>query len=234
MQMRSLVVAALVVFVAAAVAGCARTWQFTPIDAYLPTEQVPQATVCRPCHQAQYDTWASTRHGSGTHMAVVPEGLRSCGACHSNVAAHAANPAVRPGSSPAKLSKTEQNTLCGKCHYNQDLFKGSAINPRDKHALFMNVGFEGREKQIGCLDCHAGHQDRANMLRSIQAHVCFSCHKEAIVTMGVFQPFNYLFFGKACQACHTVHGGSAASQATRMGVGFCIVCHFAGTALVGD
>jgi len=42
------------------------------------------------------------------------------------------------------------------------------------------------------------------MLVSITAPVGFTCHKEAIVTMGVFQPFNYLFFGKTCQAYHMI------------------------------
>ena len=51
--------------------------------------------------------------------------------------------------------------------------------------------------------------------------------------MGIFQPFNYLTVGKMCQACHTVHGGSASERWGRMGVGFCVICHFAGVALVG-
>jgi predicted CXXCH cytochrome family protein len=50
--------------------------------------------------------------------------------------------------------------------------------------------------------------------------------------MGIFLPFNYLAFGKFCQACHTVHSGSSAAQNTRMAVGFCIICHVVGTALV--
>ena len=72
------------------------------------------------------------------------------------------------------------------------------------------------------------------MLASIKAHICFTCHKEAIVTMGVFQPFNYLFLGKACQACHAIHGGSSGAQAARMGAGFCVVCHVVGTSVLGN
>jgi predicted CXXCH cytochrome family protein len=163
-------------------------------------------------------------------MAIVPfPGLRECGACHGNISAHASDPSVKPETSPADLSKTEQNTLCGKCHFNQDLLKRSAINPQDRHAVFMSVGFEGRKKQISCLDCHSGHQGKSNMLVSIKAHICFRCHKVAIATMGVFQPFNYLFFGKACQVCHAIHGGSSAAQGARMGIGVCVVCHYGTT-----
>jgi predicted CXXCH cytochrome family protein len=226
----------LLLIAALALAGCApRTWQFTPIETFKPAEAVPQATACMPCHQSEYDSWKKTRHSSGTHMSAIPiQDLRECGACHEGLAAHAVDPAVKPGVvAPDKMSKTEQNTLCGKCHFNQKLLNNMAINPEDKHALFMSVGFEGKDKQISCLDCHSGHKGGAGMLVSIKAHICFKCHKAAIATMGVFQPFNYLTFGKACQACHAVHGGSSGAQAARMGIGVCVVCHVVGTALVG-
>jgi hypothetical protein len=71
------------------------------------------------------------------------------------------------------------------------------------------------------------------VLVRIKAHICFECHTSAIVTMGIFQPFNYLTFGKMCQACQTVHGGSASERWGHMGVGFCVICHFAGVAIVG-
>jgi predicted CXXCH cytochrome family protein len=214
-------------------AGCARTWQFSPLESYQPSVAVPAATSCQTCHKSQYDSWKKTRHASEGRMAIVPiNDLRECGACHDNIAAHAADPSNTPGTKIAGLNKTEQNTICGKCHYNQNIFGKRAINPQDKHALFMSVGLEGKEQQIACLDCHSGHKGGSEMLVSIKAHICFTCHKSAIVTMGIFQPFNYLFFGKACQACHAVHGGSSTAQATRMGVGFCVICHFVGVALV--
>lgn len=215
------------------VAGCARRiWQFQPIESFKPGEDIPSAMVCQPCHQTQYDSWKKTRHSSATHMAVIPfPGLQACGACHAKLAAHAANPTNDHAVTPAGMTKTEQNTLCGKCHFSQELLKGDAINPTDKHGLFADVGFEGHAKQIACLDCHSGHKGGSNMLAAMQAHICFSCHKEAIVTMGIFQPFNYLFFGKACQACHTVHGGSGGAKAARMGLGVCVVCHVVGTSL---
>jgi predicted CXXCH cytochrome family protein len=168
-------------------------------------------------------------------MSVIPiQDLRECGACHSGLTAHAADPTIKPGPLPDKMTKTEQNILCGKCHFNQKLLDSKAINPDDKHALFMSVGLEGKEQQIACLDCHSGHKGGSDMLVSIKAHICFKCHKTAIVTMGIFQPFNYIAFGKFCQACHAVHGGSSGAQWTRMGIGVCVICHFAGTALVGD
>lgn len=222
----------LIVVLSLLAAGCARSWQFTPIDTFKPSGNVPPAATCQPCHQSEYDSWKKTRHASDVHMTLVPvKELRECAACHDNIAAHAADPGVKPGTSPAKMSKTEQNNLCGKCHYNQDIFGSAAINPDDKHSLIMSVGFEGKKRQIACLDCHSGHKGKSEMLISIKAHICFTCHKEAIITMGIFQPLNYLTFGKTCQACHAVHGGSQGAQAARMGAGVCVVCHVVGTSL---
>jgi predicted CXXCH cytochrome family protein len=66
------------------------------------------------------------------------------------------------------------------------------------------------------------------MLKTSRAHTCFGCHKEAVITMGVFQPVNYLTLGKTCVSCHPAHGGSRPHQIARMTVGMavtCIVCH---------
>lgn len=219
-------------FLALVMVGCARTWVYEPIETYRPSGPVPPASTCQPCHQEQFDTWQKNRHSEENYMAKVPLAeLHECGACHDNLNTHTADPESSKPQHIPSLTKTERNSLCGKCHYNQQIFGSNAINPHDRHALFADVALEGMEKQIACLDCHSGHKGGTEMLVRIKAHICYECHTSAMVTMGIFQPFNYLFFGKACQACHTVHGGSAGERWTRMSVGFCIVCHFAGTAI---
>ena len=214
--------------------GCARTWMYLPVESYRPPEASPPAIVCQPCHQAQYDSWKKTRHADDQRMAKVPVAeLHECGACHTNLAAHAGDPVNRPPGI-AQMGRTDKNTLCGKCHYNQRLFGSRAINPHDKHALYASVALEGQSKQIACLDCHSGHQGGSDMLVRIRAHICYECHTSAMVTMGIlFQIPNWLTAGYMCQACHTVHGGSDTERWGRMGVGFCVICHFAGVALVG-
>jgi predicted CXXCH cytochrome family protein len=221
----------LVVIIAA---GCARTWVFQPLETYKPSEANPPAAVCQPCHQAQFDAWKRTKHSDEKKMAKIPVAeLRECGACHVGLAAHAADPAKTPPPL-GKMTKTERNTLCGKCHYNQQVFAGKAINPHDRHALFADVGLEGWKQQIACLDCHSGHKGGTDMLVRIRAHICYECHTSAIVTMGIlFQIPNYVTAGYMCRACHTFHGGSAAERWTYMGVGFCVICHFAGVAIAG-
>ena len=227
--MKKIVLALLIL---AVVVGCARTWQFQAIDSFRPADGVPAAAVCQICHAGQYESWKKNRHSNEERMAVIPVAeLHECGACHSGLSAHVANPATVP-SRIAQLTKTEQNTVCGKCHYNQTLFGSKAINPHDKHALYASVGFEGQTQQLSCLDCHSGHQGKSEMLVKIKAHICYTCHTGAIAGMAIFQPFGYLTFGKACQACHAVHGGSKSAQWGRMGAGVCVICHFVGVALV--
>lgn len=211
--------------------GCAGTWQTQPIESFKPSEPNPPSSACKSCHPSQFETWQLTNHADKERMAKIPVvELHECGACHVNLAAHAANPEIRP-LSISKISKTEQNKLCGKCHYSQQLFGSRAINPHDRHALFADVAFEGQPKQVGCLDCHSGHNGKSAMLIRIKAHICYQCHTSAMVTMGIFQPFNYITNGYMCQGCHTVHGGSTSERWGRMSVGFCVVCHFVGVSL---
>ena len=230
---RTVVLLFLCLFTVVVIIGCAGTWVTQPIETFKPAEAVPPATVCRPCHESQFDSWKKTRHADGQRMAMIPvKDLHECGACHVNLTAHAADPGNKPPNIAA-MTKTDKNTLCGKCHYSQKLFGGRAINPHGKHSLFADVALEGQPKQIACLDCHSGHKGGSDMLVRIKAHICYECHTSAMVTMGIlFQVPNWLTAGYMCQACHTVHGGSASERWGRMGVGFCVVCHFVGVALV--
>jgi predicted CXXCH cytochrome family protein len=214
--------------IAAGMAGCAAS-KTAGGNRSLDAGIIPAPSSCRECHQEQYATWAGSDHADTDRMKKIePPEKRGCGACHDGLTAHLENPA---GSTPpdlAAMSKTEQNNVCGACHYQKEVLGRKAIDPHHRHALLMSVGFEGFEHQIGCLDCHKGHIKRSEMLRSPRVHSCFRCHKEAVITMGVFQPFNYAAFGKVCVSCHPAHGGSAPSQLARMSVGLavtCIICH---------
>ncbi|MBI5623295.1 MAG: hypothetical protein HY924_05915 [Elusimicrobia bacterium] len=213
-------------------AGCMRAWDHPDLKTFAPAAPAPAAASCQTCHEEEYGSWQKTRHADKGRMEKIPEeGLRQCSACHEVKPGHAEEPAEGTAVNPSRLSKTEQNTLCGKCHYNQDYFGRRAINPKDRHALFMDVGLEGRKKQLSCLDCHAGHSGKSAMLTHSKANICFKCHKSAMVTMGAFQPVNWLSAGKACQACHTVHGGSTLFKTAKMATGVCVVCHFVGVAV---
>jgi predicted CXXCH cytochrome family protein len=213
-------------------ARCSGTgsWDYTRLAEIPPQGDVPMANTCMGCHETEYETWKKTGHAKETSMRrITPGQLRECGACHDNLAAHIAAPGENTPEHITALAKSDQNMLCGVCHFNEEVFGHNAINPGLDHGLFTSVGFdEGKKQQLSCLDCHRGHSGRRNMLQRMQAHTCFTCHKSAIVSMGVFQPFNYLAGGKVCTSCHTPHGTSKAGHAARMTVGVaatCVVCH---------
>jgi predicted CXXCH cytochrome family protein len=226
---------AMCILIVSFVAGCMGTWNYASIADYKVTTAAAPADKCKICHAEAYRSWGLNAHADGKTMERIPhETLRQCGACHDLLDKHIASPEVTTPVSIPSMSKSEQNRLCGKCHFDKLLMNNKAINPGARHGVFMSVGYDkdNYKRQIACLDCHSGHATKGEMLNSIKAHVCFSCHKEAIVTMGIFQPFNYLAFGKACQACHTVHGGPTWSQAARLGIGTaaiaavgCLPCH---------
>jgi predicted CXXCH cytochrome family protein len=213
-------------------AGCSSIgkWNYMQL-AELPAESdVPAATSCMDCHELELKTWKKTDHADVISMGRIPKGeLRECGACHDNLASHIAAPDETTPKYIAALTKSDQNQLCGQCHFNKDVLGRKAINPHLRHGLFTSVGFdEEKKQQLSCLNCHEGHGGKKNMLRSMQAHICFKCHKSAIVTMGVFQPVNYLTGGKVCTSCHAAHGTSRAGHTARMTVGVaatCVPCH---------
>ena len=212
--------------------GCSANWEYKALDTFAPATaagNAPLAQACSGCHTDEHKSWADTKHSSKEKMApVTVDEFKECGACHAGIDAHAASKEAPNPPSISGMTKTEQNDICGKCHYNRDVMGNKAINPHAKHSPLMSVGFdEEKKRQLSCLECHSGHKGKSEMLQNIKAHVCFKCHKEAIVTMGLFQPFNYAAFGKACQLCHAVHGGTTGQLAGRMAIGVatCVPCH---------
>jgi predicted CXXCH cytochrome family protein len=216
------------VLVLLVLAGCSRTREAARIDTVPTGPGSAQAMVCGVCHAAEYASWEKSAHANEALLEKAGAGdLYGCAGCHSGLPDHLMNTAARPAHIDS-LSTGEKNLICGNCHFNREILGKRAFDPEDRHGVFMSVGFDAQHRRIDCLDCHRVHGGRTDMLRSIRAHTCFHCHEEAIITMGVFQPVNYLFAGKACFGCHTVHGGSEAGKLARMTVGVgatCVFCH---------
>jgi predicted CXXCH cytochrome family protein len=119
----------------------------------------------------------------------------------SNTAARKTEPVPGP---PAGQNAPGAN-CCIKCHEKKYAYwvksaharlGRNVINPQLDHGLFSSAGFEDKTHQLSCLDCHDVHSDHDHLLESSQSNLCFKCHESAIVTMGMFQPVNYLAGGK--------------------------------------
>lgn len=217
-----------------AISGCATGWN-AAFNRPVFSEPPAEISSCADCHDDQYATWNRTRHADPRDMRDVPTQTgRHCEVCHVVPAGHADSPETIAPVSISQQTKTEQNELCGRCHYDKDIVGWNAIDPGGRHGLFMSVGLDGSKykKQLSCLDCHEGHGRHADMLVTMRAHICFKCHKEAIATMGIVQPINYLTFGKACFGCHSPHGKDTWKQWVYTAVGTyitvdlaCNTCH---------
>jgi predicted CXXCH cytochrome family protein len=221
----------LICLLALALAGCSTPGKGVHPKLAEPSPAIsgPRAANCIICHKQQYETWKATSHADVAAMATIPGVQRlECSACHDDLPAHVASPHESRPPDITAMSKSDQNRVCGRCHFSSDMPGRKGINLDHRHGLLTSVGFEGKKRQLSCLDCHKIHGGKGDMLRGMHAHTCFRCHKEAIVTMGVFQPLNYVAAGKICTACHATHGASTLGHAARMTVGVgatCIVCH---------
>lgn len=187
--------------------GCATAWKDLLGRPYLP-EPPGKISACADCHSNEYNTWSRTKHASPTNMKNVPVGNGEyCAVCHVVPAGHEDDPEASKPADIAQQTKTEQNELCGSCHGDRDIVGRHTVDAGGRHGLFMSVGLDATKykEQLSCLDCHKGHGEHDDMLVTMRAHVCFTCHKEAIVTMGIAQPINYVTFGKTCFACHSAH-----------------------------
>ena len=215
--------------VSATVLGCASNWNYDQPGKRVSDQDAPDAQICKQCHEHEYESWEKTAHADASRMKKLPGGSSfECGICHDNLVPHSDNPYDTKPSISSGLDKNEQNTTCGTCHFSKNMMGKEAFNPYYRHGLFMSVGFIGKKDTISCLDCHGGHSGKSQMLQRSKAHICFSCHKEAVVTMAFFQPFNYLSAGHACIGCHPQHGSPAGEHSTRVATGAaisCYVCH---------
>jgi predicted CXXCH cytochrome family protein len=210
-----------------ALIGCSdtATKNYEPVAGPPAGQNTLGATRCIKCHEKEYANWVQTAHADGRLMREGSTGQpQQCAVCHDNLESHLVHPNRNKPQDIDAMTKSAQNRLCGACHFDENRVGHNVINPQLDHGLFSSAGFEGKAHELSCLDCHDGHGDHDHMLESSQANLCFKCHKSAILTMGVFQPVNYLAGGKLCTACHPPHGATKAGHAGRMTVGVAAVC----------
>jgi len=197
----------------------ARTWDLTP--GYEPEPVLdfthPISEGCIFCHSGTANLIA----GSGNRFGVPALEPISCERCHGSVEAHLKNPV--PGSivNPAKLSRTERDSVCEQCHLEGEL---RILNPgkrwfdfeagADLESVFVtyvrhSTGVKAvsqseqlalsrcaRESQgkLWCGSCHDPHSAGADRALEVRA-VCLGCHAQ-LLAAGKHRP------AQECVSCH--------------------------------
>jgi predicted CXXCH cytochrome family protein len=202
-------------------------------DDYVGTE------TCKACHEAQFNSVASTKHGKLENLAAWKGKTVGCESCHGPGKAHveAAGDTTKIISFKKMNSKAVSET-CLTCHAG-----------KEDHNNFRRG--EHWRNNVGCTDCHTAHgpnhgpakagsvtligdvskQKPTNatgaMLKANEQQLCVSCHSE---TKSQFsKPFHHkvLEGTMKCSDCHNPHGGFEVKQ-TKLAVGAdaaCIKCH---------
>ncbi|MCB1025166.1 MAG: cytochrome C [Acidobacteria bacterium] len=195
--------------------------------------------TCQACHESEFDSVATTKHGKLETIASWKDKVTSCESCHGPGKEHveAGGDITKIISFKNKTSK-EVSETCLACH------SGS-----ESHNKFRRS--DHWRNNVGCTDCHTAHGPNSHatkigsislpginsddkpgtgtlaMLKTSEPQLCLSCHSEQKADFS--KPFHHkvLEGQMKCSDCHSAHGGFELKNA-RLSVGAdsaCIKCH---------
>lgn len=182
-----------------------------------PAGGIPGPEVCKNCHQQQYDTYVTHKHGVKSDSRT-PANAGGCAVCHGDGTAHVkagggrgVGGIVNPGSKT--LAADAKNKICLTCHQG-----GKRIHW---------AGSTHATRDIACVSCHQVHttHDKARD-KATQTEVCFTCHKEQRAQIN--RPSRHpVKEGKVvCSDCHNPHGSAGPKLLARDSVvETCYTCH---------
>jgi predicted CXXCH cytochrome family protein len=194
--------------------------------------------TCKACHEDQFKSVASTKHGKLSQMESWKDKVQGCESCHGGGKAHSEEPSAANIISFKNKNSKEISETCLGCHAG-----------KESHNNFRRG--EHWRNNVGCTECHTAHgpdtasfkagsitspseTSRENpseatfaMLKKSEPQLCISCHSETKAQFG--KPFHHkvLEGTMKCSDCHNAHGGFDAKQ-TKLAVGTeaaCVKCH---------
>jgi predicted CXXCH cytochrome family protein len=192
--------------------------------------------TCQACHEDQFKSVASTKHGKLSQMKDWKDKVQGCESCHGGGKAHSEEPSAANIISFKNKNAKEISETCLTCH-----------SGKESHNNFRRG--EHWRNNVGCTDCHTAHgpqtasfkpgsltvpseSTRENpteiaMLKRSEPQLCISCHTETKAQFA--KPFHHKVFEGTmkCSDCHNAHGGFEQKQ-TKLALGSeaaCVKCH---------
>jgi hydroxylamine dehydrogenase len=162
---------------------CHRDQHTSADDAHL--AQMPDETVCKGCHEQQYNQFARGKHNFGwTSMNALPithvepdelmEGGRGCGGCHNMGIKSAAQRKEQ-----RDKGYRYQNNSCDECHTRHSFSKKEALNPRACQQCHM--GYDHPQWEMWSSSKHGSRylsREVGDLPEGAAAPKCQDCHME--------------------------------------------------------
>jgi hypothetical protein len=186
-------------------------------------------SMCAECHNTRlrknYDPATDSYHSTMDEISV------SCGACHANLAEHAAWQKSHPNSKQptAKPDPARMMGACGSCHSLRGNITGNFTPgdsffdhydleiPSDNESWYADgqvhgedyefasfLGSKMHERGVTCMDCHNPHTLRPILPGN---DLCMRCHSGAFTNAPVIAPLEHTHHlasnaGAQCVGCH--------------------------------
>jgi DmsE family decaheme c-type cytochrome len=154
------------------------------------------AEACKTCHEAEYDSWAKSRHWKTMDDTRGGPAKQGCEACHGPGAEHVANPADTSKLFLfTKASPNQINERCLTCH---------ATSTQQLHA----INSLHAKSDVSCTSCHSVHHSTTPefLLAKAQPQLCYGCHlqQKPQFELPVHHRVNEGLI--RCTDCHNPHG----------------------------
>ena len=179
-----------------------------------PDNSAGESAVCLGCHEDNAKGMLHSKHAVRSDVRTPWGTGKPCQSCHGDSIDHLKDYKNKPSIVYDKTVPAAQRSApCLVCHQGGNrLYWASTAHSRN---------------DIACNDCHNPHKDvQQVMIASMQAGVCFDCHKEkrSASLRASVHPIRTGWM--PCTSCHNPHGSVGESNLIKTSVNeTCYVCH---------